>query len=68
MSGGNHMTAGGGHMISQPPGGQAPPSSQTQGIPLRRYVQQSEDPESQYDLQEMLKIWDRNMRSEGTLV
>ena len=73
MSGGSHMTAGGGHMTSgggqrmnQPPGGQAPPTSQTQGITLPR--QQSEE---SYDLQEMLKIWDSSSKSpfgEGTLV
>ena len=74
MSGGSHMTAGGGHMTSgggqrksQPPGGQAPPSSQTQGITLPTRQQSEES----YDVLEMLNIWDSSSKSpfgEGTLV
>ena len=72
ISGGSHVTASGGHMTSdgqrknQPPVGQAPPSSQTQGITLPR--QQSEE---SYGLQEILNIWDSSSKSpfgEGTLV
>ena len=66
MSGGSHMTSGGGQRMNQPPGRQAPPTSQTQGTALPR--QQSEE---SYDLQEMLKIWDSSCKSpfgEGTLV
>ena len=64
MSGGSHMTGGsGGWQRKNQPPVPAPPNTQTQGI-----TQQSEE---DYDLLEMLKIWDSTSNSpfgEGTLI